>query len=127
MTLRNQKGFTLIELVIVIVIIGILAAVAVPVYNNLFSEAETAAVEATDSSIQSALSIAIAEQDGSPTVSELTNFIRGSDVSANSGTLETTVNGTTYTADTYSTNDCSGTANSANSDTVKCVDELTES
>lgn len=127
MTLRNQKGFTLIELVIVIVIIGILAAVAVPVYNNLFSEAETAAVEATDSSIQSALSIAIAEQDGSPTVTELTNFIRGTDVSANSGVLETTINGTTYTANTYETNDCSGTANNANTKTVKCVDELTES
>jgi len=37
--LRNQKGFTLIEIIAVLIILGILAAIAVPKYMSLTAEA----------------------------------------------------------------------------------------
>ena len=46
MTNRDMRGFTLIELVIVIAIIGILSAVAIPKFINLSSNAQTAATNA---------------------------------------------------------------------------------
>lgn len=46
MTAKQMQGFTLIELVIVIAIIGILSAVAIPKYINLSSNAQTAATDA---------------------------------------------------------------------------------
>jgi prepilin-type N-terminal cleavage/methylation domain-containing protein len=40
---RNQKGFTLIELISILVILGVMLAVAVPNYMNLISDAGNAA------------------------------------------------------------------------------------
>jgi prepilin-type N-terminal cleavage/methylation domain-containing protein len=61
-SIRNHKGFTLIELVIIIVILGILAAVAIPKYKNISSEAKESATRAALGGLRSGITIYYANQ-----------------------------------------------------------------
>lgn len=51
---KQHSGFTLIELIIVIVILGILSVVVAPKFINLSTEANIAALQGVESSLQSA-------------------------------------------------------------------------
>lgn len=58
MNSRNQAGFTLIELVVVIALLGILAAFAIPRFASLESEARSATVQGLSGSVRSASAMA---------------------------------------------------------------------
>ncbi len=69
---RSQSGFTLIELIIVIVVIGILAAVAIPKLSGMTDEANKAKNTAVLGALKSSWIIAFAKTSGvNPTAAQI--------------------------------------------------------
>ena len=75
---QNQKGFTLIELMIVIAIIGILAAIALPAYQTYTKKAKFSEVVAAVNPYKIAIELAIQKGTcGGTTLSALTQLNNG--------------------------------------------------
>ena len=68
--MKNKKGFTLIELVVVVAILGVLALLIVPNVTNRISEAKEAVLEANIKVINNAIKMYYAEQGDYPEIGE---------------------------------------------------------
>lgn len=65
--LKNEKGFTLIELVLVIVVLGVLAAVATIQFGTVIADSKNAAVEGAAGSVNAQLALAVNTLQALPT------------------------------------------------------------
>ncbi|MFS2124001.1 pilin [Pseudomonas sp. Pseusp97] len=93
----KQQGFTLIELMIVVAIIGILASVSLPLYSDYSSRSKAAAAIAEISSVKTAVGLCVAEVGstkgcdagtyGIPKDFDMTTNIKG-DYSVKDGTIK---------------------------------------
>lgn len=72
---RNQKGFTLIELIVVIAILGILAALAIPRFTGTRGSANAGVVKATLRNIDSAIQIVASELNVEPSDAKVTEAL----------------------------------------------------
>ena len=123
--MSKQSGFTLIELVMVIVILGILGAIAVPKFVDLSGSATTAAGKGMSGAVKAAHAIAIADLKTFPTVTQLATYVNAEGVSAAATGVTVDINGSSVTVPTFTDSSCtSGNETSAVGDVVQCVAQL---
>jgi len=102
---RTQQGFTLIELMIVVAIIGILAAIAIPAYKTYITKSRFTEVLSASNPYQTAISVCILSNGGNAAAIALcdntaANIALGSGVPADDATATKNVTSVAVTAAT---------------------------
>src|SRR5438046_6972897 len=87
----TKRGFTLIELMIVVAIIGILAAIAIPKFSQLITKGNEANTKGNLGAIRSALSIYYGDMEGSYPIDTLASLSTGSKYMSTTPTAKTPV------------------------------------
>lgn len=76
----RQKGFATLEVILMVMVIGILASIAVPRFTSVTTAANTAKIQADLSTIDTAIAVYYMEQGSYPTqLNQLSDYLRGAD------------------------------------------------
>jgi prepilin-type N-terminal cleavage/methylation domain-containing protein len=62
--MKSEKGFTLVELMVVVIILGILVAIAIPIFNNVTGDAQKKACAANERTLEGAVGMYLAANGG---------------------------------------------------------------
>ena len=126
----RQKGFATLEVILMVMVIGILASIAVPRFTSVTTAANTAKIQADLTTIDTAIAVYYMEHGSYPTqLNQLSDYIKGVDSTSttlkppsgqcylNGGTTAVAVPATDYTIQAASGNDearaICGTGNTA--------------
>ena len=122
--MKKEAGFTLIELVAVLVILALLGAMAVPRFVDVTQDALTAAKNGSVAGVRAGHAMAIAKLKTLPTVTQLATYVGGPNISPVDTGIQVVINGTNYTVLTYTDTTCTAATGNV-ADPVGCIGQIT--
>ena len=101
---KKEKGFTLVELMVVIIILAVLTGIAIPSYMALRNRARESATESEMRNIATSLELYMADEEEYPDTLAITDYmdpVPANDAWGNEYVYEQTGSGTGYTLTSY--------------------------
>lgn len=125
--MRKVRGFTLVEIIVAIIVLGVLASIAIPKYLKVRETAMNAVKDAAVNMVRTAMTIAYAKNHDFPTNEQIAAYLRTSEGQVEIKAVNTGIEipiertGEIYTVLTFTDENCSAATGNPSVDKVMCV------